>query len=223
MTPHLQGSEEKGIYCPRCKKTYTNRNVTIACAVKHVLDTCCHYGQEEIVSKPQGSEKECGYGCGRAWNEEGAIGTGFDDCVSAYHIKKESCEVNDEISAMVRDFTTVTPRSKSEVRSRIEQLLANHKESSSKLAGGEWQQRIKKSGWYPILLEMGERSFDEFMGMIGNIIETEKQNALLTQRKELEEKVKPNHLLVGDVIALPMKNGEYAEVVVTRIYKINEK
>lgn len=51
-------------------------------------------------------------------------------------------------------------------------LIVNQSENDCKPEG--WEERIKRSGWYPHLKTMGERSLAEFLGMINSFLEEER-------------------------------------------------
>lgn len=48
-------------------------------------------------------EELCGYGCGRIWDAEGDK-NGFEDCVSAYHIKREKIPLIETILKEFEDY-----------------------------------------------------------------------------------------------------------------------
>lgn len=130
-------------------------------------------------------KSECGYGCGRAWDEPGE----FNDCVSAYHL----------------DAMKKTPHLQGSEEEMIEKLAAIEHERWA-----DWQKYCHSKG---ILDEFGNLKF--MSGYIknwerqinthyNNLTEEEKQSdrdqvmrywpliqeLLLTQRKELGEKIK---------------------------------
>ena len=74
---------------------------------------------EELLNDPKGGTSNC---CGAGTNGDSMI---CEACGEHCEEEKENWE--DSIDEMVRDFTSVIPRAKSEVRERITNLLSNQK------------------------------------------------------------------------------------------------
>lgn len=185
MTPHTSPSEMFEGENSSLRKTFDK-------ATSENVEECQHKKWTTSVSTRKGRRKICN-NCGIEWKDFHLTSV---PTPTTKNVKKWSCGETDK---PISHCTECTDKNSEGTHQGC--TVEHGHIGCNKPILEEWEQTIRNSGWWPHLETMGHRSLEEFLGAIGNLLSSQKEemeiahayechNHIETFRKQVIEKLK---------------------------------